>query len=152
ASGLFQMWYCGGAIYEPDAVGFATSPDGVTWTRHPANPIFKPTSGWEGFKVGSFQVQRVGAEYYAFYNAFQNDPFVSQVGMARSADGITNWEHHPANPLLAPGAAGTWDAAMIYKPTVLWDPTKRRWDVWFNASEVLNANERIGHAWSDRLW
>ncbi|MFI5274512.1 MAG: hypothetical protein ACHQ4H_15890, partial [Ktedonobacterales bacterium] len=46
ASGLFQMWYCGGAIYEPDAVGFATSPDGVTWTRHPANPIFKPTSGW----------------------------------------------------------------------------------------------------------
>ncbi len=151
-SGRFLMWYCGGQIYEPDAVGFASSPDGVTWTRHPANPIFKPTSGWEGYKVGSFQVHRVGAEFYAFYNAFQNDPFVSQVGMARSADGITNWEHHPSNPLLVPGPAGSWDAAMIYKPSALWDERKQRWDVWFNASQFLNSYERIGHAWSDRLW
>lgn len=151
-SGRFMMWYCGGQVYEPDAVGFATSPDGITWTRHPANPIFKPTSGWEGYKVGSFQVHRVGAEYYAFYNAFQNDPFVSQVGMARSADGVTAWEHHPANPLLIPGPLGSWDAAMVYKPSALWDERKQRWDVWFNASQVLNSFERIGHAWSDRIW
>ena len=160
-SGRFMMWYCGGKtytatpagpIYEPSAVGFASSTDGITWTRHPANPIFKPTSGWEGYKVGSFQVHRVGAEYYAFYNAFQNDPYVSQVGMARSPDGVTAWEHHPANPLLIPGPLGSWDAGMVYKPTALWDERKQRWDLWFNASQVLNSFERIGHAWSDRLW
>ena len=41
---------------------------------------------------------------------------------------------------------------MIYKPTAVWNDQQLRWDVWFNASSVLNANERIGHAWSDRLW
>ncbi|HEX6818189.1 MAG TPA: hypothetical protein VF120_07430, partial [Ktedonobacterales bacterium] len=77
---------------------------------------------------------------------------VSQVGMARSPDGVTAWEHHPANPLLIPGPLGSWDAGMVYKPTALWDERKQRWDLWFNASQVLNSFERIGHAWSDRLW
>jgi predicted GH43/DUF377 family glycosyl hydrolase len=152
ASGQFQMWYCGGDSYEPDAVGFATSSDGITWQRHAGNPIFRPTTGWEDYKVGSFQVHRVGDWYYAFYNAFQRTPFVSRVGMARSRDGVTGWERHSANPILSPGAPGTWDARMIYKPTALWDAARARWDVWFNASMILNEHERIGHAWSDRIW
>lgn len=152
ASGLFQMWYCGGDAYEPDAVGFATSPDGITWQRYAGNPIFRPATGWEDYKVGSFQVHRVGDWYYAFYNAFQRAPFVSRVGMARSRDGVTGWERHSANPILSPGSPGSWDARMIYKPTAVWNDQQLRWDVWFNASSVLNANERIGHAWSDRLW
>ena len=152
ATGLFQMWYCGGEQYEPDKVGFATSPDGITWTRSTSNPIYVPSSGWEDYKIGSFQVHRVGDWYYAFYNAFQRDPFVSRVGMARSRDGITAWEHHPANPLLSPGAPGSWDARMVYKPTALWNAQRSRWDVWFNASMILNSAERIGHAWSDRIW
>lgn len=152
ASGLFQMWYCGGDAYEPDAVGFATSPDGNTWQRHPGNPIYQPTSGWEDYKIGSFQVQRVDDWYYAFYNAFQRTPFVSRVGMARSRDGVTRWERHPANPLLSPGAPGSWDARMVYKPAALWNAQRARWDVWFNASMRLNQHERIGHAWSDRIW
>lgn len=150
--GRYLLWYCGGDFYEPDAVGFATSPDGVSWTRASSNPIFAPTTGWEGYKVGSFQVHGVGDWYYAFYNAFQRSPFRSHVGMARSRDGITNWEHHPMNPLLSPGPRGTWDAAMIYKPTALWNAQVQRWDLWFNASEFLNRTERIGHAWSDRIW
>jgi predicted GH43/DUF377 family glycosyl hydrolase len=152
ASGLFQMWYCGGDSYEPDAVGYATSTDGISWQRHPGNPIFRPTSGWEDYKVGSFQVHHVGDWYYAFYNAFQQTPFVSRVGMARSRDGVSGWEHHPANPILSPSAPGTWDARMIYKPTALWNDRLGRWDVWFNASMILNEHERIGHAWSDRIW
>jgi beta-1,2-mannobiose phosphorylase / 1,2-beta-oligomannan phosphorylase len=151
-SSLFQMWYCGGDAYEPDAVGFATSPDGISWQRHPGNPIYRPTTGWEGYKIGSFQVHRVGEWYYAFYNAFQQTPFVSRVGMARSHDGVTGWEPHPANPIFSPGAPGSWDARMIYKPTALWNDQLARWDVWFNASKILNSNERIGHAWSDRIW
>lgn len=152
ASGQFQMWYCGGDAYEPDAVGFATSSDGVIWQRHPGNPIYRPSTGWEDYKVGSFHVRRVGDWYYAFYNAFQQTPFMSRVGMARSRDGVTGWERHPANPILSPGAPGTWDARMIYKPTALWSDQRGRWDVWFNASMILNQHERIGHAWSDRIW
>ena len=35
---LFRMWYSGGEQYEPDAIGYATSPDGLKWTKHKANP------------------------------------------------------------------------------------------------------------------
>ena len=34
---LFRMWYSGGEQYEPDAIGYATSPDGLVWTRPPGN-------------------------------------------------------------------------------------------------------------------
>ena len=37
----YQMWYSGGEQYEPDAIGYATSPDGLSWTKHADNPIFR---------------------------------------------------------------------------------------------------------------
>ena len=27
------MWYSGGEQYEPDAIGYATSKDGIDWTK-----------------------------------------------------------------------------------------------------------------------
>lgn len=150
--GRYLMWYSGGPTYEPEAVGFATSPDGVTWTKYSSEPIFAKGNGWDNGQIGSFQVRRVGGWYYAFYNGFQKAPFISRIGMARSRDGVTNWERHPNNPILAPGPRGSWDGAMIYKPTALWDERRGRWDVWFNASAILNEHERIGHMWSAGIW
>ena len=40
AAKLYRMWYSGGEQYEPDAIGYATSPDGLTWTKHGSNPVF----------------------------------------------------------------------------------------------------------------
>jgi predicted GH43/DUF377 family glycosyl hydrolase len=152
SSSLFRLWYSGGDLYEPDAIGYATSTDGVNWTRHRDNPIVSPSTGWEDYKLGSFQVRRVGDWHYAFYNAFQRDPFTSRIGMARSRDGVTDWEKHPDNPILAPGEPCSWNGAMVYKPTALWDDRRQRWDLWFNASMDLNGHERIGHAWSTSVW
>ena len=39
----YRMWYSGGEQNEPNAIGYATSPDGLTWTKHADNPIFPPT-------------------------------------------------------------------------------------------------------------
>ena len=30
---LFRMWYSGGEQNEPNAIGYATSPDGLTWKK-----------------------------------------------------------------------------------------------------------------------
>ena len=50
---LFRMWYSGGEQYEPNAIGYATSPDGLTWTKIRANPVFaaEPKNPWEKHKV-----------------------------------------------------------------------------------------------------
>jgi hypothetical protein len=49
----FQMWYSGGEQYEPDAIGYATSPNGLSWSKHGANPMFQsdPALEWEKRKV-----------------------------------------------------------------------------------------------------
>ena len=41
-AGLYRMWYSGGEQYEPDAIGYATSRDGLVWEKHRSNPIFRP--------------------------------------------------------------------------------------------------------------
>jgi predicted GH43/DUF377 family glycosyl hydrolase len=65
----FRMWYSGGEQYEPDAIGYATSADGTTWTRNPSNPIFAadPKTAWEQHKVTACEVVKQGEWHLMFY-------------------------------------------------------------------------------------
>ena len=42
---LYRMWYSGGEQFEPNAIGYATSEDGLKWARHEKNPVFRTTAG-----------------------------------------------------------------------------------------------------------
>ena len=55
---LYRMWYSAGEQYEPNSIGYATSPDGLHWTRHLKNPVFAadPARPWEQHKVTACQV------------------------------------------------------------------------------------------------
>jgi len=129
-SRVFRMWYSGGDQYEPDAIGYATSPDGLTWTKHAANPVFRadPTREWEQHKVTACQVIRQGDWQVMFYIGFRDEDH-AQIGMARSRDGLTGWQRHPANPIIRPGA-NEWDHDACYKPYAVFDG--RRWLLWYN--------------------
>ncbi len=141
-SGQFRMWYSGGEQYEPDALGYATSPDGLTWTKHPANPVFKPdpASPWDQLKVTAAQVIKRGDWYLMFYIGFR-DRDHAQIGVARSRDGITNWQRHPANPIIRPGQ-NKWDHDACYKPFAIFDG--RQWLLWYNGRR--GGSEQIGLA------
>ena len=39
---IFKMWYSGGEQYEPDAIGYATSKDGLHWTKWDKIRYLKP--------------------------------------------------------------------------------------------------------------
>ncbi len=139
---LFRMWYSGGEQYEPDGIGYATSPDGLSWTKHHDNPIFRPdpASPWEQHKVTACQVLRQGNSYLMFYIGFR-DSNHAQIGLARSRDGITGWQRHPANPLIRPGKE-SWDQDACYKPFALYDGCQ--WLLWYNGRN--GASEQIGLA------
>jgi len=130
ATHLYRMWYSGGEQFEPDAIGYATSPDGVTWTKFKGNPIFKadPTNAWEQHKVTACQVVHRGDWHYMFYIGFR-DVHRAQIGIARSRDGITGWERLPSNPIISPGK-DKWDHDACYKPFAIFDGSK--WLLWFN--------------------
>jgi len=60
--GQFHLWYTGyrGASADAKHLGYATSPDGLQWTRWPTNPIH--AAGW----VEDVCVVKVGAVYHMF--------------------------------------------------------------------------------------
>jgi len=131
-AGLFRMWYSGGEQYEPDAIGYATSPDGITWSKHPENPIFSSDESlpWEQHKVTACQVLKHRGWHVMFYIGFR-DVDHAQVGVARSRDGITGWKRNPSNPIISP-TEGSWDHDACYKPFALYDEPSDVWRLWYN--------------------
>ena len=67
-NGLFRMWYAGFPTQENPsghvgtAVGYATSPDGMTWTKHPGNPVLSV----EGDSVHRPTVMKHQGAYFLF--------------------------------------------------------------------------------------
>jgi predicted GH43/DUF377 family glycosyl hydrolase len=127
---LFRMWYCGGDNYEPDAIGYATSPDGLHWTKLASNPMFKPLEEnvWERYKVAGEQVFEHAGWYYMLYIGYR-DMNHAQIGLARSKDGLTGWQRHPLNPIVRAGQ-DAFDQDACYKPFAVFDA--KRWLLWYN--------------------
>jgi predicted GH43/DUF377 family glycosyl hydrolase len=142
---VYRMWYSGGEQYEPNAIGYATSEDGLKWTRHEKNPVFRPEpkNAWEKDRVTACQVVRQGQWHVMFYIGFR-DRDHAQIGVARSRDGISGWQRHPANPIIRPGK-GQWDADAVYKPYAVFDG--KRWLLWYNGRR--GGVEQIGVAIHD---
>jgi len=142
---MFKMYYSGGEQYEPDAIGYATSKDGVTWQKYPNNPIFAANSSntWEQYKVTACAVRPTQDGYFSmFYIGFKNINF-AQIGIARSKDGISNWERHPQNPIISPGPEH-WDDEATYKPSPIWIQEFGAWYLWYNGR--TGSVEEIGLA------
>ena len=139
----FRMWYSGGEDYEPDAIGYATSTDGITWKKHSANPIFRadPETKWEQKKVTACQIVKHGRWHLMFYIGFETDS-IARIGVARSRDGVTDWQRHPANPIISP-TKGAWDGASCYKPFAVYEKANNRWLLWYNGR---SRGEMIGLA------
>ncbi len=117
---LYKMWYSAGEQRDADAIGYATSFDGVHWSKYPGNPVLRPVHEhfWEMMKVECADVvKHEDGYYYLFYIGIDGDWHAS-VGLARSRDGITGWERHPDNPIIAPTDGG-WDPICVYRPCVV---------------------------------
>jgi predicted GH43/DUF377 family glycosyl hydrolase len=144
-SKMYRMWYSGGERYEPDAIGYAESADGMHWKRNTSNPVFGPDPDveWEKHKVTACQVVQRGHWHYMFYIGFR-DVDHAQIGLARSLNGITGWQRHRANPIIGPGR-GQWDNDACYKPFAVFDG--RRWLLWYNGRR--EKVEQIGLALHD---
>lgn len=107
---VFKMWYESG---EPRQLGYATSPNGVAWTKHPANPVLRPgPDGFDAAYVGHGAVLHEGI-YKLWYHA-QGDqgPIIAY---ATSPDGV-NWTKQ--GPVLHP-EGGNWDEGAVWGPSVL---------------------------------
>ncbi len=147
AEGSYKMWYAAGCNHEPDAIGYASSIDGIHWSKYAQNPILEGDKNnlWEQHKVVAPCVVEEDGWFYLFYVGHLHEER-AQVGLARSRNGITDWEKHPDNPLVAP-TQGAWDSVAVYKPFVM--KVKGQWMMWYNGAayeEPIWVFEQIGLA------
>ena len=125
----YRMWYAAAAD-EAGAglgIGIATSPDGVTWTKSPQNPVLLPGSPGapDHDGVGSAWVLQDGKSFRMWYAGWNAG--IATLCYASSADGL-QWTKYSGNPVLGNGPSGTWDSRGVFTPSVLLEGgTFRMW-------------------------
>ena len=136
----YHMWYS--ALDSLEGIGYATSSDGISWTKHAANPVLEPgpEGAWDEISPGSPSVILVDSTYHMWYDARPPNLFI---GYATSPDGFT-WTKHDSNTVLEPGLDGDWDDEGVFNPEVIYkDGT---YHMWYSGWD--GTNSRIGHATS----
>ena len=130
---VFRMWYAAGETYEPNAIGYAESDDGISWRKSPVNPVFvKGRTVCDQQRVGGCHVeQRADGTFEMFYIGYE-DIDTARICVAYSPDGITRWVRDPSNPIVDLGASGEWDHEACYKPSVCRHPATGQRMLWYN--------------------
>jgi predicted GH43/DUF377 family glycosyl hydrolase len=136
----YAMWFTGtdGMVAQ---IGFATSHDGVHWTKSAENPVLGPgaESSWDAQGVESPCVLFDGHEYVLFYSG--RGQTGRAIGRAFSPDGM-HWVRQP-EPVLTPTPAPFWDDAEVYAPWVRWDGTS--YEMWYTGRSFFR---QVGYATS----
>jgi hypothetical protein len=131
---LFKMWYNGTKVGEHfGCTGFATSPDGIIWTR-----VSQITSDAEIMYNG--EVIKLNGVYYMWHNSGPD------IDYSVSRDGI-HWTRCDCSPVIKP-APGTFYSAYCQAPSPVYDSTQKKLYLYFNGADTLNETCRIGVFWT----
>jgi len=133
---LYRMWYAG-SNDTCRQIGYATSLDGIKWTKHPANPVLKigERGNFDGVVVSPGAVVFDGKQYHMYYTArgLSNPGTICH---ATSPDGIKWTKDDKNNPVLKPGISGAWDDYGLSAGPVLKQGTI--WKMWYNGFRYDN--------------
>lgn len=143
----FKMWYNGNDVNLNGAVGYATSDDGINWTKSDHNPILEPQAAgkWDSdpaFYAGS--VVYNGKFYYMQYLGNDGTKY-SQIGRAYSLNGEYWLRVTKDEPEVAYGPTGSWNDDACFYPSVVLHGGE--YHMWYNGTSVADPNNwRIGYA------
>jgi predicted GH43/DUF377 family glycosyl hydrolase len=124
----YRMWYTGDQGGNPRRIGYATSTNGLTWTRSAVNAVLSEgdSGSWDDSGVRGAAVISDGGLFKMWYTG-NNAAGDVRIGYATSNDGIT-WNRYGSNPVLDLGPAGAWDDLRVSRATVLKDgSTYKMW-------------------------
>lgn len=125
----YKLWYAGRksrcSPVNDHKIGYATSPDGIHWTKYAGNPVLAAgdSSSWFNSFVTGPAVIKDGATYKMWFTApdlvlnGQPTDGKGNIGYATSTDG-KQWVVSPS-PNLAAGAQNNWDSASVAEPSVV---------------------------------
>ena len=151
---LYKMWYTGrdGGIGD-FAIGYATSTDGITWTKYAGNPVITGSAGQWDANVLTGDVVFDGSKYRIWYWGFgELAGGVYSIGYATSTNGIT-WTKYVGNPIITPPVS-EFDSRFILCPTVISNNGHfKMWLPWMDDSgtwSIVNITSTDGISWSNQ--
>ena len=133
------MYYGYDVPYNGVPVGFnyATSTDGITWTRNTSNPVppIVDDSQFGTTFISLPNVTKIGATWYMVFEGVQAGEF--HIFMATSADGHNWMPANGGNPIYTGGADGSWDATGQANPA-LYEIDPGKYIILYNGSPYSN--------------
>jgi hypothetical protein len=133
----YKMWYSGAqylgaALGWSMRVGYAESPDGITWSRR-LEPVLGPTELWEGMSASNPYILFDGTTYHMLYTGGTDNSSVIDlsIGYAYSINGI-NWTKYSGNPVVEVANGFVFSSPVIYDGT-----TWHMWHTHCDGSEFL---------------
>jgi predicted GH43/DUF377 family glycosyl hydrolase len=141
-NGMYKMWYTGVGRDWRIKIGYATSPDGVTWTKYAFNPVLSTGSSgsWDDMWVAVPAVIKHNNRYELWYSALSEADLTNgrydtiRIGFAFSDDGI-NWTKYSGNPVLStltPPYNPAVDSNGPWAPDVVFDGSGYR--MWYETA------------------
>lgn len=120
-NGEYKLWYTSFDSSGIGRISYATSPDGINWTKYGGNPVLNVgyLGSWEDADVMFPSVLKRGDIYHMWYEGNDGSgQSTHRIGHATSSNG-TNWTKDAANPVLDVGPPGDWDWLNAYAPSVI---------------------------------
>jgi len=148
-NGEYLMWYIGGSSFPAPYLGHASSPDGIHWSKFAGNPVLGPgTEVWEAGGVGPCSVLPMDEGYKMWYFGATIAAQYGQIclGYATSTDGKSWLRDTLHNPILVPGASGSWDGYWAADPRVLFH--EGVYYMWYTGADAMFSHMQLGLATS----
>ena len=140
--GDYRMWYEAVADNLLTTVGYATSSDGVTWTKR--GTVMSPSASWEGNEVSPNSIVVENGVFRLYYHAGGSQLVNRRIGTATSSDGMT-WTKG-LQPILDLGATGAFDDNQVAEPRVVKVGTTYR--MYYTGRHASDNRTSLGYATS----
>ncbi len=141
-------------------IGYATSVDGIAWTRRDT-PVLErgPPGEWDDLNMVTGSIVKDGNTFKMWYSGGTGGTFPDakvRIGLATSTDGI-NWTKYDdptttnapfqfSDPVVPLGNVGSWEALWAWAPSVL--TTTSGYEMWYEGINTPTGNAAIGYATS----
>jgi predicted GH43/DUF377 family glycosyl hydrolase len=149
----YKMWYTGQGADQFYRIGYATSTDGITWTKGNNGKAvldIGPVNKFDGGGTSSPAVIKDGGKYKMWYSgmiSYSNNLY--QVGYATSADGTAWTRENNGDPVLSFGKGSAFDGNALYGDVVIKDgETYRMWYIGLPSQSVGYATSADGVNWA----
>lgn len=130
--GLYHMFYTAGGT---EAIGYATSTDGLAWENYAENPVFEADgTGFDAVSVGGSAVLVEGDTWVLYYTGERAPGTMSGVGRA-TAPGPTGPWTRSEDPVLTSGSPGEWDVPGIIPVSVI--ATSEEYIIYYYAGDII---------------